>query len=100
MRSMHSPESARAIPRPRAVAPVSRRYIPLADRPIYGCRMQFFLFDFALAFVALLGYRTLVVVTRQGAPAGSLARTGKLHRRPGAAPWPDIARPRRRIEPQ
>jgi hypothetical protein len=62
--------------------------------------MQFFLFDFALAFVALLGYRTLVVVTRQGAPAGSLARTGKLHRRPGAAPWPDIARPRRRIEPQ
>jgi hypothetical protein len=36
--------------------------------------MQFFLFDFALAFVALLGYRTLVVVTRQGAPAGSLER--------------------------
>jgi len=62
--------------------------------------MQFFLFDFALAFVALLGYRTLVVVTRQGAPAGWLERTGKPHRRPAAAPRPDIARPRRRIEPQ
>lgn len=44
--------------------------------------MQFFLFDFALAFVALLGYRTLAVVTRQGAPAGSLERAGTPDPRP------------------
>jgi hypothetical protein len=46
--------------------------------------MQFFLFDFALALVALLGYRTLVVATGQGAPAA--------HSRPAPAPS-DIARP-------
>ena len=62
--------------------------------------MQFFLFDLALAFVALLGYRTLVAMTRQEAPAGSLERTGKPHRRPAPARRPDIARPRRRVEPQ
>jgi hypothetical protein len=60
--------------------------------------MQYFLFDFALAFVALLGYR--IVVTRPGALAGLLERTGKPHSRPAAAPRPDIARPRRRVEPQ
>ena len=61
--------------------------------------MRFFLFDFALAFVALLGYRTLVVTTRQGVPAGSLERMSKPDRRPGAAP-PEIARRRRQVEPQ
>ena len=53
--------------------------------------MQFFLFDFALALVALLGYRTLVVATGQGAPAA--------HPRPAPAPS-DIARPHRRFEPR
>jgi len=53
--------------------------------------MQFFLFDFALAFVALLGYRTLLVATRQGAPAA--------HPRPAPAPN-GLVRPRRRVEPQ
>ena len=62
--------------------------------------MQFFLFDFAFAFVALLGYRTLVVVTRQGAPAGALERAGKPHPRPAPALRPDIARPRRLAEPR
>jgi len=60
--------------------------------------MQFFLFDFALAFVALLGYRTLVVVTRQGAPAGSPVR-GKPQPWPTHAPKADIARLRRQVEP-
>jgi hypothetical protein len=60
--------------------------------------MQYFLFDFALALVALLGYR--IIVTRQGAVAGLLERTGKLHPPPAAAPRTDIARPRRRVEPQ
>jgi len=62
--------------------------------------MQFFLFDFALAFVALLGYRTLVVVTRQGAPAGSPEHVGRPHPRPAPAPRPDIARLQWRVEPQ
>jgi hypothetical protein len=61
--------------------------------------MQFFLFDFALAFVALLGYRTLVVVTRQGAPAGSPER-GKPQPPPARAPRAHIARLRRQVEPQ
>jgi len=42
--------------------------------------MQFFLFDFALAFVVLLGYRTLVVVSRQGAPWQEEPRRASLHR--------------------
>ena len=42
--------------------------------------MQFFLFDFALALVALLGYRALAAVIRDRVPAVSLA--GRPHRRP------------------
>ena len=62
--------------------------------------MQFFLFDFALAFVALLGYRTLVAVTRYWTPAVSLERGVKPQSRPRLAPRREIERPRRRVEPQ
>ena len=34
--------------------------------------MQFFIFDFALAFAALLGYRALVAVLRRGAAVVSV----------------------------
>jgi hypothetical protein len=36
--------------------------------------MQFFLFDLALTFAALLGYRAVEAVVRRGAPVASLAR--------------------------
>lgn len=36
--------------------------------------MQFFLFDLALTFAALLGYRTVETVVRRGTPVASLAR--------------------------
>ena len=42
--------------------------------------MQFFLLDFALAFVVLLGYRALAAVMREPAPALSLA--GRLYPQP------------------
>jgi len=54
--------------------------------------MQFFLLDFALAFVALLGYRALAAVARR--PAVLL---GRSHPQPARA---DIARPGRRVEPE
>ena len=36
--------------------------------------MQFFLFDLALTFAALLGYRAVEAVVRRGAPVASVAR--------------------------
>ena len=36
--------------------------------------MQFFIFDLALTFAALLGYRAVEAVVRRGAPVASLAR--------------------------
>jgi len=42
--------------------------------------MQFFLLDFALAFVALLGYRAVATVVRDGVAAVSLG--GRLHPQP------------------
>jgi len=36
--------------------------------------MQFFLFDLALTFTVLLGYRAVEAVVRRGAPVASLAR--------------------------
>jgi hypothetical protein len=60
--------------------------------------MQFFLFDFALAFVALLGYRTLVAVTRHRVPMVSLERRVGPHPQHALAGKPEIARLRRRVE--
>jgi hypothetical protein len=57
--------------------------------------MQFFLLDFALAFVALLGYRALAALTRDRAPAALLG--GRRHLRP--ARTPEVTRPRTRVEP-
>jgi hypothetical protein len=51
--------------------------------------MQFFFVDFALALVALLGYRALDVVTRERVPAASVA--GRLRTQP--AHDPGITRP-------
>ena len=56
--------------------------------------MQFFLLDFALAFVALLGYRTLAAVTRDRGPVVLLE--GRPHLQ--LAPDPEVTRPRRSIE--
>jgi hypothetical protein len=36
--------------------------------------MQFFLFDLALTFATLLGYRAVEAVVRRGAPVASVAR--------------------------
>jgi hypothetical protein len=55
--------------------------------------MQFFLFDVALAFVTLLGYRTLIRVVRRRAPVVWL--DGRLQPRRK----PVTARPRRRERP-
>jgi hypothetical protein len=43
--------------------------------------MQFFLLDFALAFVALLGYRAVAAVAQDRVPAVSLE--GRAHPQPG-----------------
>ena len=57
--------------------------------------MQFFIFDLALTFAALLGYRAVEAVVRRGAPVASLARRAPTIRsstalqkrqRPAAAP--------------
>jgi hypothetical protein len=58
--------------------------------------MRFFLLDFALAFVALLGYRALAAVTRDRVPAVSLV--GRPHPQP--ARNPEITRAGQRIEPE
>jgi hypothetical protein len=43
--------------------------------------MQFFLFDLALTFAALLGYRAVEAVVRRGAPVASVARRAPtIHR--------------------
>ena len=42
--------------------------------------MQFFLFDLALTFAALLGYRAVEAVVRRGAPVASLARRAPIVR--------------------
>jgi hypothetical protein len=56
--------------------------------------MQFFVLDFALAFVALLGYRALAAVTRDRVPALSLL--GRPHPQP--ARNPEITRAGKRSE--
>jgi len=62
--------------------------------------MQFFLFDFALAFLALLGYRALVAVMRHSVPALSLAGRARSHPQLTPARKPETAPRRRRVEPQ
>jgi hypothetical protein len=57
--------------------------------------MQFFLLDFALAFVALLGYRALAAVALDRGPAVLLE--GRSHPEPART---DITRPGRRVEPE
>lgn len=44
--------------------------------------MHFFLFDFALAFIALLGYRAVAAVTRDRVAAVSLVRRQPLRPAP------------------
>jgi hypothetical protein len=55
--------------------------------------MQFFLLDFALAFVALLGYRAMAAVAQDRVPAVSLERSP----RPDPGGNPAVTRPRRRL---
>jgi hypothetical protein len=55
--------------------------------------MQFFLLDFALAFVALLGYRALAAAAQDRFPAVSLE--GNPHPQPGHSPA--VTWPRRRV---
>jgi hypothetical protein len=55
--------------------------------------MRFLLFDFALAFVALLGYRALAAVTRDRL----LSLVGRPHPQPRN---PEVTRARKRVEPQ
>ena len=56
--------------------------------------MQFFLFDLALTFAALLGYRAVEAVVRRGAPLASLARpapTVRTHIEPQTRQRPKAA---------
>jgi hypothetical protein len=55
--------------------------------------MQFFLLDFALALVALLGYRAVAAVAQDRVPTVSLE--GSPH--PSRGGSPGVTRPRRRV---
>jgi hypothetical protein len=55
--------------------------------------MQFFLLDFALAFVALLGYRAMAAVARERSRAVSLEGSPL----PQRGSDPGVSRPRRRV---
>lgn len=55
--------------------------------------MQFFLLDFTLAFVALLGYRAVAAVAQDRVPAVSLEGSP----RPQCGSDPGITQPRRRV---
>jgi hypothetical protein len=56
--------------------------------------MQFFLLDFALAFVALLGYRAVAAIAQDRVPAVSLEGSPRAPQRGGS---PGITGPRRRV---
>lgn len=58
--------------------------------------MHFFLLDFALAFIALLGYRAVAAVTRDHLAALSLE--GRLAPRPALEP--ESRRPSKHAEPE
>ena len=59
--------------------------------------MHFFLFDFALAFIALLGYRAVAAVTRDHHLAAS-SLEGRLAPRPALEP--ESRRPSKHAEPE